>query len=600
MIATALKDSGPLGLNRFLLPPVRSLLRLHALENLYQQVKHASDPFTFSEHILNLLKIEHEIAPPLPKQVPDSGPLIIVANHPFGGLEALLLCSLLKNTRRDLRFLANPYLQAIPILRDLLIPIDPFHRPQSRGTNLSGLRRAKRWVNNGGVLCLFPAGEVSHWHVRKGKITDPDWSETATRLILSSRADVLPVYFHGSNSLLFQYAGLVHPRLRTLLLPTEFLKRQKQRVRVSIRTPIQRKLMTHLTSKRAATWYLRARTYGFDKVSEPFSGFRKLSTYLRPPKNKGRDIAPALPGHLYLENLPQECILLQNSSYMVLEAHSRQIPHLLHEIGRKREITFRHEGEGSQRPLDLDLFDQMYDHLILWNTREQELAGAYRLGKTDVLLNRPGGKKNLYTSTLFRFRPQFFQHMQASLEVGRSFIVPAYQKDYFPLLLLWKGIGQYVQKRPHYRYLFGPVSISQDYDSISIQSLITHLRSNFSQPDLCAQVRGKNQPKMTCSPFERLVIECIGKLKTSDLDLFIFDIQDGSKGIPVLLRQYLKLGGKIADFHHDQKFGSYDGLIVVDLLQTQSRILSKFMGQAEAEAYLKHHRHPPHQTPLSA
>ncbi|MGM0760963.1 MAG: lysophospholipid acyltransferase family protein [Thermodesulfobacteriota bacterium] len=602
-ITEALQGSALKGVHRLLISPLCSFLHLRTLDAIYQRVKESSDPFTFAQNILDTLNIYYQITPPSPNKLPVDGPLIIVANHPFGGLEALIICSIFKNIRQDVRFIANPYLQAIPLFRELLIPIDPFNHPDSKHINLRGLRQAKKWVQNGGALCLFPAGEVSHWHVRKGKITDPAWKETAAKLIINSKADFLPVYFHGANSLLFQYAGLLHSTLRTLLLPSEVLKKRNQQIQVHIRTPIQGKLMTHLTSKQAATWYLRARTYGSDKVSEPFSGFRKLSAGLKLPQNKETGIAPALPLHLYLQDLdrlPQECILLQNSSYVVVEATSRQIPHLLHEIGRQREITFRHNGEGSQKPLDLDLFDHMYDHLILWNTAKQELAGAYRLGRTDVLLSRPGGKKNLYTSTLFRFRPAFFRQMRGSLELGRSFIVPAYQKDYFPLLLLWKGIGQFVQKRPHYRFLFGPVSISQDYDSLSIKSLITHLRSYFYQPDLCGHVRGKKQPKLKCSQFERLLIECIGNLKTSDLDSFIVDIQDGSKGIPVLLRQYLKLGGKIADFHHDHKFGSYDGLIVVDLLQTQPHILSKFMGQAGASDYLNHHKLSKQPTSISA
>ncbi len=593
IMTEALQGSPFKGLHRLLIPPLCSLLHLRSLDALYQRVKKSPDPFTFAHNVLDTLNIGYQITPTPPGHLPAHGPLIIVANHPFGGLEALIMCSMFKNIRQDVRFIANPYLQAVPILRDLLIPIDPFYSPDSKYINLQGLRQAKRWVRDGGVLCLFPAGEVSHWHVRQGKITDPVWKETATKLILGSKAEILPVYFHGANSLLFQYAGLLHPKLRTLLLPSEVLKKKDQQFQVHIRTPIQRKLMSHLTSKQAATWYLRARTYGFDKVCEPISGCGKLYTCLRLPKTKKTCVAEGLPHYLYLqdlERLPQECILLRNSSHMVFEATSKQIPHLLYEIGRQREITFRHNGEGSQKPLDLDLFDHMYDHLILWNTAKQELAGAYRLGRTDALLARPGGKKNLYTSTLFRFRPAFFRQMRDSLELGRSFIVPAYQKDYIPLLLLWKGIGQFVQKRPHYRFLFGPVSISQDYDSMSIKSLITHLRSNFYQPDLCNQVRGKKQPKMKSSRFERLLIECISNLKTSDVDSFIVDIQDGSKGIPVLLRQYLKLGGKIADFHHDHKFGSFDGLIVVDLLQTQPHILSKFMGQAEASDYLNYHK----------
>ncbi|MFP4479983.1 MAG: lysophospholipid acyltransferase family protein [Desulfohalobiaceae bacterium] len=602
-LTDALKGSALKKVHKLLIPPLCSMLHLQTIEMLCQKAQNSSDPFVFANNILEALNINYQSSPSSLHHLQTDGPLIIVANHPFGGLEALIICSIFKNIRQDLRFLANPYLQAIPILRDLLIPIDPFYSPDSKYINLQGLRQAKRWVRGGGVLCLFPAGEVSHWHVRQGKITDPAWKETAIKLILSFNADVLPVYFHGANSFLFQYAGLLHPKLRTLLLPSEVLKKKDQQFQVHIRTPIQRKLMSHLTSKQAATWYLRARTYGFDKVCEPFSGFRKVCTCLKLSKTKMTCVAEALPLHLYLqdlERLPQECILLRNSSYMVVEATTKQIPHLLHEIGRQREITFRHNGEGSQKPLDLDLFDHMYYHVILWNTAKQELVGAYRLGRTDALLAYPGGKKNLYTSTLFRFRPAFFRHMRVSLELGRSFIVPAYQKDYISLLFLWKGIGQFVQKRPQYRYLFGPVSISQDYDSMSIKSLITHLRSYFYQPDLCDQVRGKKQPKMKSSRLERLLIECIGNLETSDVDSFITDIQDGSKGIPVLLRQYLKLGGKIADFHHDHKFGSYDGLIVVDLLQTQRNILTKFMGQAGASAYLNYHKPFKQATSLSA
>jgi putative hemolysin len=584
------------------LPALCSVLRIRSLEAVVQQSKGQDQPFSFAQKVLQIMDIDYQLDASSDQIIPSNGPLVIVSNHPFGGLEALILCSIFRTIRHDLKFIANSYLTAFPDLREVLIPVNPFGYQKTRNSNLTGIRQALKWVHNGGALCIFPAGEVSHWQARKGKILDPVWQSSAIRLILRAKADVLPVFFHGANSRLFQYMGLIHPRLRTALLPTEFLRSRNRRFSVSIRSPIPKRLIAHLPSEKAASWYLRARTYGFSTSSFHLDTLRKLRTWKGVLLSGRGEIATPLSSELILQDLKglkKDQLLVTSGDFMVFEAEAKQIPHLLHEIGRQREITFRREGEGAKKALDLDLFDQFYDHLILWDSQKQELAGAYRLGRVDHLLTLKNGVKNLYTSTLFRFQKDFFQQRRASIELGRSFITPEYQKGYSPLLLLWKGIGQYILKRPHYRYLFGPVSISQTYDNISIQSLITHLRCKFSQPDLACKVRGKTRPRLKFNGFERMIIESIGNLETSDLDSFIYDMQNGLMGMPVLLRQYLKLGGKITDFHHDKRFGSFDGLIIVDLLQTEYKILSKFMGKDRADAYLAYHARPANKEQLT-
>src|SRR5258708_4025106 len=160
--------------------------------------------------------------------------------------------------------------------------------------------------------------------------------------------------------------------------------------------------------------------------------------------------------------LPAYCELAGNNEFSVFLAGARQIPRLLLEIGRRREVAFRQVGEGTRKAADLDRFDEHYQHLFLWNKADGRLAGAYRLAlTTDVL--KQFGIRGLYTSTLFRYKPRFFDRLGPAVELGRSFICPEYQKSYAPLLLLWKGITRFVLPHPEAASLFGAGSISRDY-----------------------------------------------------------------------------------------------------------------------------------------
>jgi putative hemolysin len=566
------------------------ILQIHKLDRLYLHAVKDSPCADFAGSLLKALDVDIDLQGSGLKEVPRAGKsAVVVANHPFGGLEAIVLAAVLGRVRPDVRFLANSLLASIPELRELIIPVNPFGGQEAKRTNVQGAKAALKWLGKGGMLCVFPAGEVAHWQMKSKTVTDPDWQINATRLIRRSGADVLPVFFPGCNTRSFHYAGLVHPRLRTALLPSQLLNKRGSRITVCPGRLIQSAVLRQLPSDEVATWYLRARTYGLDSRKNRHKGCPKLfpGFFLRSARQA--PVAPALDREALqsdVARLPRGQFLVSSGELTVFEARAGQMPHLLHEIGRLRETTFRQEGEGTDRPLDLDMFDQTYDHLVLWDTSRHEVVGAYRIGRVDELLRRRRGDWNLYTSTLFRFKPGFFRAFSNSLELGRSFIVPEHQRSYAPLLLLWKGIGQYICRRPAYRFLFGPVSISQDYADVSIQSLISHLNSKFYQPVVGLNVQGKRTPKFKIKRNEREMIESISILDTPVLDDIIAGFEADGRRMPILLKQYLKLGGKIAGFHHDRRFGSFDGLIVVDLLQTDPRFLKRFMGRAEAESYL--------------
>ncbi len=566
------------------------ILKIHDLDRLYGQTLSMGSDQNFSQNLLKTMDVEIDLQGHGFKHIPPQGqPLIIISNHPFGGLEAMVLAAALAPFRTDVRFLANALLGSIPEIRDLIIPVDPFGGPAATRTNLHGLKSALNWIKGGGLLCIFPAGEVAHWRFTTKTVNDPPWQLTATKLIRKSGATVLPVFFPGCNSRFFLYAGLIHPRLRTAMLPRELLNKTDRRITMFAEKPIQAETLKQLPSDEVATWYLRARTFALDQRSSKKRNGPKLLPDRIPKTRKVQPMAAPLNRRLInndIQALPPNQVLIDSDPFVVFEARAGQIPHLLHEIGRLRELTFRREGEGTGRSLDLDLFDQTYEHLILWDSTRQTVAGAYRIGRVDRLLKTRRGVKALYSSTLFQFKPDFFKALPQSLELGRSFIVPEYQREYFPLLLLWKGIGQFIAKRPGYRYLFGPVSISQAYADVSVQSLINHLHSKFYQPELACKVQGKRCPKFKIKQYEWTMIQSLSSLETPVLDAVIADFESNGRRFPVLLKHYLKLGGKIAGFHHDRLFGSFDGLIIVDLLQTDRKLLKRFMGRKETEQYL--------------
>jgi putative hemolysin len=290
-----------------------------------------------------------------------------------------------------------------------------------------------------------------------------------------------------------------------------------------------------------------------------------------------------------MEQLPPEAKLVESGDLAVYIARSSQIPSILREIGRLREITFRAVGEGTGNEIDLDDFDYYYNHAFLWNRVRQEVIGSYRLGLADEIV-RDHGVQGLYTHTLFKFDERLMDRIQPAIEMGRSFIRPEYQKAYISLYLLWKGISAYIGRNPHYRVLFGPVSITNEYREASRGMILACMRQICMAGDLVSFVSPRIPPKPP-----RRAEWCMKEYRQflGDLDLManlVAEIEPDHKDIPILLRQYLKLNGKLLAFNVDPEFSSVvDGLIMVELSQTSPKTLRRYMGNETADAYLRFH-----------
>jgi putative hemolysin len=569
--------------------PVESIMRrvlgVTRVEELYRDLRPggAADP-TIAQRLLDHLHVTIAVSPKDLERVPRTGPSVVVVNHPFGFLDGAIVAALFGGLRPGVKILANYLLASIPELRDLLIPVDPFGGEDAMTRNLPAMKEALRLLDAGGMLIAFPAGAVSHFAWRDRTITDPPWSLMIARLIRKTGAAAVPVHVNGRNGALFQMAGALRPEFRTALLAHELLNKTNRRVEVRIGSPIPAEKLLSIRTDERRIEYLRWRTYVLSRreqfkprTSLPLSG----RTGLRAPELPvtAAVASDALANDIHA--LAPERLLIEWGEFRVYVAPAAEIPSVLREIGRLREVSFRAVGEGTGKPLDVDAFDAHYRHLFVWNHARREIVGAYRVAATDQVV-RDHGIAGLYTATLFQYSTEFLDRIGPALELGRSFIRPEYQRTSAPLLLLWKGIGRLISADPRYKTLFGPVSISNDYHPVSRDLMVTALRRYAWMGQLAGMVS-------SAKPFRAK--ESNEALDLDDLNTVIGDIEPARAGMPVLLRQYLKLGGKLLGFNIDPNFSrALDGLILVDLTRTEPKLLDRYLGAREAAEFLAFHR----------
>lgn len=529
-------------------PLLSWLFGLRTYRRLYERARALPLSTPFEIRALTALGVDIQCSDEELAVVPSTGALVIASNHPHGLLDGLALAAAVRRVRPDVRILTNHLLSRIPELADVCFFVDPFGGPRARARSQAGLRAAHLWLRHGGALIAFPSGEVAHGRCGDGTRADSPWLPATNRLAVASGARIVPAFIAGTNSMGFYAAGTIHATLRTLLLPRELLRKRNTTVTIrfgrslpsSAITATVREAVEHLASDR-------------DPIVTEVS------------------------------RLPAAACLVESGAFQVFIAGAREIPHVLREIGRLREATYRAIGEGTGRSLDLDRFDEDYLHLFCWDRTRNRIVGAYRIGRTDRIVAAKG-VAGLYTRTLFKYDECLIARLSPALELGRSFIRAEYQKHYNALLLLWKGIGRFVANQPRYRVLFGPVSISSRYSDSSHQLLMAFLMQNHLEADLARLVEAIHPRPMDGMPADPV------PASIEEASRLVARLEADGKGVPVLLRQYLKLKAKLIGFNVDPQFGdALDALMMVDLTAVDQGILDRYFGREEAARFLAWH-----------
>ncbi len=571
-----------IGIHRLPLPGMDSLLmslmQLDRFNAEFDKVRHLQG-MEFVDGVLGLLGISVNVDPSDLERIPKTGPFIAVANHPYGGIEGLILLKILCTIRPETKVMANFMLKHIPNLSGYFIGINPFHE-EANLTNIAGVRQVLASVKQGIPVAIFPAGEVSAYHPTLQQVTDRRWHPVVGKLLVKAGVPVVPIYFYGHNGLLFNLLGLVHPKLRTARLAAELFNKNGHEVRLRIGTAVSIEKMDKRKQPRELLDYLRSRTYALG-TDTPRTKWEWLErNVFKLPKKPKEIVQPIAVAELEREIAGLgDNRLLAIGHYDIFLTEAQRIPFLIHEIGRLRELTFRGVGEGSNQAIDLDVFDLHYRHLFVWDHKERQLVGAYRIGLGEELLYSQG-KRGFYLSQLFKMDKALIPILKESMELGRSWIREEYQQTAMPLYLLWKGIAKCLEKYPQYRYLIGPVSISGDFSRFSRSVIVEFIRRNCYDQNLADLIRPRKQFKPSLMKMN-LTALLDDPTSLIALERLIMDIEKPNRRFPVLLRHYLRLNAKIIAFNVDPKFNHcLDGFLVFDRQTLDETMEKRFFGSS--------------------
>jgi putative hemolysin len=531
-------------------------------------------------HYLFQHNIKYVVAETNLKNIPEKGSCVFICNHPTGMLDGIVLIDLISRIRPDVKFLGNFLLGRMEVLEKFFIEVDPFdaNNPQ----NIKGIKAALQHIKDGNCLAMFPAGEVSTVH--GFRIQDKKWPSSILKLMRKVNAPIIPMYMSGTNSLPFHVWGFIHPILRTVQLVRQFNRKDNATVKVAIGAPILPIRTVSLKEKEYADFVrmnvdLLRKT--FSKKTDTPKATNIVISLVAQSQNKELIINE-------IKQLNAACALFTQGPFTLFFAHSRELNYVMEEIGRLREITFREVGEGTNKELDVDKYDAYYHQLFIWDNEQETIVGAYRIGMGADIMNHYG-RKGFYTDYMFQYEKPLNPILHKTVELGRSFIIKPYQGNSICLMLLWKGILQVLLQNEEYRYLLGPVSISNDYSDISKTLIERYIRKYHFDHYNSKFVTPANPLPKEKFRFVKSYLKNISSLEL--LDKLIIDLENKQRGIPVLVKRYMQLGSKVLAFNIDVDFNDcMDALILLDLKNVPKKtltMLSKDMNVNAVERFKK-------------
>ncbi|NNE33335.1 MAG: lysophospholipid acyltransferase family protein [Winogradskyella sp.] len=561
------------------------VLKISTLNRIYNRNKHLEN-LEFLDGILDEFQIKFEIPEEDMKRLPKDGAYITVSNHPLGGIDGILLLKLMLEQRSDFKIIANFLLHRIEPLKPYIMPVNPFEDRKDVKSSIAGFKNAITHLREGHPLGVFPAGEVSTY--RDGKlVVDKEWEEAAMKLIKKAEVPVVPIYFHAKNSRLFYRLSKLSDTLRTAKLPSELLTQKRRVIKVRIGRPISVNDQREHSTLQEFSKFLRRKTYMLSKTFEDKPKILdNIQSQLKVPKSPKNIVTP-IDSKVMLAELnslrEKDCRLLTSKNYEVYLAEAKNMPNILREIGRLREITFREVGEGTNEAIDLDNFDTYYHHMFLWDNDKNVVAGAYRMGLGSKIFERYG-IDGFYLQDLFRFEPELYKMMSQSIEMGRAFIIKEYQLKPMPLFLLWKGIVHTTLRFPEHKFLIGGVSISNQFSNFSKSLMIEFMKSHYYDPYVAQYVHPKKEFKVKLKDADKEFVFDETEADLNKFDKIIDEVEPGALRLPVLLKKYIKQNAKLVAFNVDPLFNNaVDGLMYIKIADLPESTVRPVMEEFQAE-----------------
>lgn len=563
------------------------VLQISTLNKIYDRNKHLSE-VEFLNAILDEFQIKFEIPEEDLKRLPKDGPYITISNHPLGGIDGILLLKLMLEREPNFKIIANFLLHRIEPLKPYIMPVNPFENHKDAKSSVIGLKETFRHLSDGKPLGMFPAGEVSTY--KDGKlVVDKEWEEGAIKVIRKAQVPVIPIYFHANNSKLFYLLSKISETLRTAKLPSELLTQKDRVIKVRIGKPISVAEQNEHQTIEEYTEFLRKKTYMLANAyaEEPKQLLNLNTPILKTPVKPAKQIVTGATTEKMIEEVEKlrkmDVRLLQSKNYEVFLVPADEIPNILHEIGRLREITFRAVGEGTNESIDIDQFDNYYHHMFLWDDEAKKIAGAYRMGLGSQIYAKHG-INGFYLQDLFRFEPELYDMMSKSIEMGRAFICAEYQQKPMPLFLLWKGIVHTTLRYPEHKFLIGGVSISNQFSEFSKSLMIEFMKSHYYDPYVAQYIHPKKEYKVKLKDADKDFVFNETEADLNKFDKIIEEIEPGNLRLPVLIKKYIKQNARVVAFNVDPLFNNaIDGLMYIRIADLPESTVKPVMEEFQAE-----------------
>ncbi|PHS31447.1 MAG: GNAT family N-acetyltransferase [Methylophaga sp.] len=545
--------------------PTLSLVRKISHEeeiNQFLEEHQDLEGFDFIDQVLEHFNFSYAITHRDRKNIPATGRVVIVANHPLGALDGLALLKLVSEVRRDVKIVVNDILMNFKAVKNVLLPVDNV----TKTTSKSSIANIIKSLNNDEAVIVFPAGEVSR--IRPNGVRDTKWSSGFLRFAKKTGSPVLPIFIAARNSSLFYSSSMVYKPLASLLLAHEIFNKNSKTISFRIGEAIAYKKIEQLPLiDKEKVKLIKRHLYRLAKNKS--SLFTTEKTIVHPQER--RPIKKELESAELLGETT-------DGKKIYLFKHQPDSA-VMYEIGRLREITFRKVGEGTGKKSDLDRYDRDYHHLILWDENELEIAGAYRIGEVKRLFSQPNSR-GIYSQELFDYDLDKMEpYFEQGIELGRSFVSPKYwgkrSLDY-----LWYGIGAYLKCYPNIRYLFGPVSLSDSYPDFAKALIVCFYSTYFNDAEGLALARN---PYTADKDIQQQVNQLIlGLDYEQDFKTMKSQLAHMNVTVPTLYKQYSELceigGVRFIDFNIDEHFNQcVDGLVMVDLHQLKASKRKRYL-----------------------
>ncbi|MCT7554028.1 lysophospholipid acyltransferase family protein [Aliarcobacter butzleri] len=546
-------------LKKSLLKIAKKIVHEDSINQFLSQNSHLKG-FDFVDAVLDYFDFDYTVSSNDLQNIPSTGKVIIIANHPLGGLDALCLLKLVGQIRKDVKILANDFLVGFEALHSLMIPLDNFKDRQSK----ESIKKIYEALKDEEAIIIFPAGEVSR-ATPKG-VKDPAWNKGFLNFAKNSNSAILPIFLDAKNSKTFYTISLINKTFSTLLLSNEMFNKKSKNINIKIGQIIPSENITPKgLNKDFLVNLYKKHLYALKKGKKSF--FQTQSAIAHPVSKID----------LYNELKKSPLLGQTNDGKKIYLYDYVEDSIVLKELGRLREISFRKVGEGVNKKRDIDKYDVYYQHIILYDKNELEIVGAYRIGNSDMIF-KEFGTKGFYSNTLFQFNDEFMFYLQNSIELGRSFVQPKYwgtrALDY-----LWYGIGAYVKANPNIKYMFGPVSISGAFPAIAKDMLVFYYNYYYSSEKNLVEAR---TPFSYSSHIHDIKEFFTLEDKKRDFKSLKIALSNIGVNVPTLYKQYSELtlddGVKFLDFNVDKNFGDcIDSFILVEIDKIKDSMKQRYM-----------------------